>query len=344
MKTTPLIERMDFTEAVIDTAARTARQIIIRAGWSSNRRLYSPEVLERAIPLFEGAQTYADHPTPDEIKDRRGRSVLAITGYLSEVKFEDNALKATRHFVGDAGEKVWKLVEHVLNGSNPSLIGASINAFGKARVEKRDDQDVYIVEAIDGVWSVDDVSVAAAGGGFELRAGENYLTRLLQSMEYQEWFDCRPDYTARLQNEMKMPRQDSALKAAKAEAEALSARLQETQAENERLREAHEAASADQALARRALLLEQALRKAQLPILWEEDLRSRLMNAPIGEWDTILKAEQAKARRIAPPKVSVHGAGQQVADSLPTGRMDIYPADGEDVTAWMRRIRLLRKE
>ncbi len=314
MKTTLLIENLDLSEAIIDAEARTVRQTIIRAGMSKNGRFYSPLVLEKARPLFEGIRTYANHPSSSDMKDRPERSVLDITGYITDVIFENDSIKGTRHFVGEAGERVWKIVEHVVNNKAPNLIGASINAVGRGRKDKHEGQDTLIVESIDHVNSVDDVTTPAAGGAFErlIASSDELLTTILNTMSFEEWFESRPEFVKRLQGEMKVVRQDGALKAAQADAQGAKTALQEAQNKADKLLRERDAALLDVEKARRELAVVEALAKVALPTAVKSDLRTQLQDASPEKWETIIESELKKAKAYGGlPRVNVTGAGQR---------------------------------
>lgn len=346
MKTIILIEALDLSEATIDAEKRTIRQKIITAGKSKNGRYYSEAVLQKAASLFENVKTYANHPSRAEAKDRPERSILDITGYLSDVGYEEGVLKGTRHFIGDAGEKVWKIVEQVVSGGAPSsLIGASINAIGKGVKGKVENDDVLIVESIDAVNSVDDVTSPAAGGGFErlLASNDDLVLQIVGTMDYMEWIEARPEYTDRLKNEWKQTRQDGALKAANAVAEELRTALTEAETEIENLKIERDTAVTETFQARCALAIERALQKVVLKASWKDSLRHDLSHTPETEWAALIEREISKAKQAnARPQISVAGAGQQIAKthsvSSPTTPASIAPRDDENAEEWAQRV------
>lgn len=338
-KTSIFVEQLDLTEAVIDRETRTVKQVIIRAGESKNKRMYGENVLREAAPLFEGVQTYANHPSRTERRDRPERSVNQLTGWISDVHFAEGKLIGTRHFTkNQAGSDTWALVQDIVEGNAPAtLLGASINATGKARTV----DGTLIVEAITGVVSVDDVTMPAAGGGFvESASGDDLLEQVLTDMSYEEWFESRPDYRKRLQKEMKAVRQEDAVKAAEAEAGRIQEALTETTQALQDLKEAHEAAQEELTRVRRELAIVEMLGKVKLPARWKSDLRTRLIEADTAAWDGIVESELEKARTAgAVPRVPVHGAGQQVSAPVQQKSLkeSLLPRPNEDVDAWRKR-------
>jgi hypothetical protein len=343
-KTQVFIEALTLEEATLDAEQRTARQVLIRAGRSANGRVYRPEVLMQAAPLFEGVKTYANHPSAAERRDRPERSTRDVTGWLTDVEWREGALYATRHFARtQAGNDTWALVEDVVTGRAPtSLVGASINAVGQA--VKGDNGD-WLVEAIEYVHSVDDVTTPAAGGGFVRlgeSAGDDLTGALLAALDYDEWYEAGKarKFTSRLQNELKAIRQTEALKAAEAEAERTALALQEAQDNTTSLTEQVAMLARQVAESRRDLLLEKALRRVNLPAAWEHSLREQLTAADPEQWAGIIDNEKQKAALLPKSRPAVTGAGARVAEAVITapGPQDLTPREHEDVEAWRRRI------
>lgn len=343
MTTQYLIESVEYLKESFDPDTRTVKQIIIKAGESKNKRNYPKTVLQEAVFLFENSQTYRNHPTKRDIKEGAGRKIEDLTGWLTDVQFDEgmNGLVGMRHFTNNAaGRDAFQLVADVIEGRAPAtLLGGSINAIGKGT---RDKDGSVMVEAITQVLSVDDVTVPAAGGGFEkLVAGADggIVEAIFREMDYMEWFDARPDYTKRLQNEMKSVRQDEAVKGAQAQADQLQATVDTLQAQNTALQEQLEAAQAKEAKARRELLVVETLHKVRgLPAEWRDDLRQKLVEADESRWDDIIRTEQHKAKRVKPKtEGAVHT--RRVAEDYtpkPTPMSNRVKAD-ETFEEWQKR-------
>ena len=352
---------MDITEAKVDLENKTVRQTIIRAGKSKNNRMYSEEVLRTASPLFEAAKAFADHPSKSEVKDRPERSIRAISGWFSDVAFEEGALVATRHFTNnESGKDSWALVEQIVTGKAPAtLMGASINAVGRGRMEKVNGEDILVVESIEGVVSCDDVSQPAAAGGWQrLVASDNgdLTSELLKLSSFEEWQESQPDYVERLKKEWKTVRLEDVTKQSLAEAD------QKVKTANDQATVAHQALNEaqttiqgfDKVIAkltetntqlRRELALEKTLAKSKLPALYMEDLRKRLPDTPETEWISVIETEQSKARRSElPTKVPVNGAGYQEAkapERVASIEESVAPLPHEDTRTWMERMERL---
>jgi hypothetical protein len=354
LKTDIYVEAMDLVEATIDAERRTVRQRLIRAGRSNNNRVYPEKVLRGAVPLFEGVQTYANHPA----KGERARSVRELTGWIDEVTYEEGALYGTRHFLRtQSGSDSWSIIEDIVTGRAPArLMGASINAVGKGKMEKQKDGSQFImVESIEAVHSVDDVTAAAAGGGWEreLVAGSEGLAQeFFNALTYQEFIAARPDYIEKYKRETRLVRLGEETKTALAESDnrvkTASAKLAESQTalleaqeQVETLTEVNARLQAEFERARRELAVYEALKDVSLPRSYKQDLRERLPLLPLEEWQQTIEKEVAKARAAnALPRVEVTGGGQRVSQNLAEGReTSPAPMPDEDFDRWQKRLR-----
>jgi len=134
---------------------------LIDEGMSGNRRLYTGEVLREAVNLFEGAPSFADHPTTDEEAERPERSIRDKMGVFENPVWESDGIKADFIPIDP-----W-LREVMLTSFNegvPDFVQFSINAKGLAESEKDAHGKYQNVTRILSVQSVDVVTQAAAGG------------------------------------------------------------------------------------------------------------------------------------------------------------------------------------
>jgi cation transport regulator ChaB len=134
---------------------------LIRPGLSKNKVYYSMPWLARFAEMMEGKKAYLDHEKKSEIKDRNSRSVKDVAGWYENVRqAEDGSV------MGDLNLVETPMTEHVIKlaKANPSLVGLSINAKGKASRGKVDSKTAMIAETVERVYSTDIVTEAAAGG------------------------------------------------------------------------------------------------------------------------------------------------------------------------------------
>lgn len=348
-----LAESLDLSEAQVDSEARVIRDVVlIRAGRSSNRREYPAHVLENAVQVFEGAKAYADHPD----KPNKPRTVRDITGWYENVRFENGALKATRHFTPNAaGQDVWALAEIIASGKAPStLAGLSINAVGTGKVKKTDDGDIVEVESITAAQSVDDVSQPAAGGSYRLIAGEDgtLVSDYVAVLSFEQWLEARPEYVERLKREWKAVRleeetkrvlaeADERVKAAETQAGEHAQALKEAQANIATLATERESALREAASKARELTVFKAVSAVTLPADWKTDLTKRLLETAEAEWQGVIDNEIRKARNVnAQPKVPVTGLAVQEAKApVVHTAATPEPLSNENVEDWLRRTR-----
>lgn len=321
---TILNEQIDLSEATLDAAARVLQNVVlIRVGTSLNRRHYSEDVLRKAAPVFEGVPAYDSH-------DRRARRVGETTGWYTNVRFENGALRADRHFsTTQAGRDVQGIAEDIVSKRAPRTVaGLSINAVGVGKTQKLNDGDALVIESITKAESVDDVTTPAAGGSYTEAAkqGDVLAVALVEAMTYEEFRAARPEFIERLRKEIQTVRQEEALKTvqaeadqqvktAKTEAEQATRALEEAQQTMAQLTTEREAAAGEAQTARHALAVEQALHdpKLRLPVAWKDALREKLTGAAPDQWDGIVESYRKLATSGGfKPQVAVGGASQQV--------------------------------
>jgi len=357
MTTEVIFEQFDqshLVEGTFNPDARTVKQVIIRAGRSKNGRYYGADVLAKAASLFENVGTFRNHPTLAELRAGKSRGTEEITGWITDVMMENDALVGVRHFARtQAGEDVFRLAQDVIEGRAPSnLFGGSINAVGKAaKGTAPDGKDALVVESIEAANSVDDVAFPAAGGTWErLVASDdtNIISQLLQHLSYEEFTEARPDYMEKAREQMKRARQTEEVRALKeqiaqleADKAALEAQLQEASASEDDNREDElSELRAEKARIALNLTLEQALRDAKLPIKWEASIREQLKQANPDQWPTIMETFKKLSADVKKEPVKVQGAGREEAATTVTvtETFNPLPQGDENYGDWMARI------
>lgn len=360
MTTTVLIESIDLTEAKFDATTRVLKDVgLIKVGKSLNRRNYSEDVLKNAVSVFEGTRAFDSHASGE----KRERRVGELTGYYTNVRYDNGVIKADRHFLPTrAGQDVMAVVEAIINGAPRSLAGLSINAIGTGKMQKIDGEDVLQVESISGANSVDDVVNAAAGGEYVLTAsnGDAFATQLVASMDYEEWLLARPEFVDKLKREWKTVRLEEATKTAIAASDdKVKAAVLDTQRANEALQEAQSengtllTANGKLMTEVQSLRLEKAVNEAldgvQLPANYVKDLREDLPKLSPSEWANKIEREISKAKRTSSEKVTVNGAGILEAQAVrliappPVIEDELLPRENENIGQWQDRIARLKQ-
>lgn len=172
--------------------------VLIKEGLGNfaNRFFYTKNALQNAIPLFEGSQCFADHPSQIEEEVRPERSTRDILGYYENVKYqEDNGqgLLIADLVVADNISLDWAMslltnsLEYSKKFKEADLVGLSINASGAASPVSIDEfmnnqklsenvlkklmdaktqgiTEINVVDELKEAQSVDLVTKAGAGG------------------------------------------------------------------------------------------------------------------------------------------------------------------------------------
>ncbi|MFA7386076.1 MAG: hypothetical protein WCZ87_00290 [Thiohalobacteraceae bacterium] len=167
--------------------------VIVVEGRSANGNVYTREALQSGVRIFDGALMFADHPSAVEEAQRPERSVRDVVGrvkgpYIGTTKDGKTALRGKFHVSEAETSLRTKIAEGIIDG-------LSLRAFGQG---KRDKSGDFIVESFQAnpFTSVDVVTVAAAGGGFERLAESDRaaLTRaVLQQVTREDLAATRPD-------------------------------------------------------------------------------------------------------------------------------------------------------
>lgn len=173
------------------------RTVLIEEGLGNfrDRFYYTKEALQSAIPLFDGAKIFADHPTMTEEQERPERSVRDMLGHFEQtayVESDDNRarIEADCYVLPDESYR-WaralmrEAVQYRDKYPDRNFIGLSINAGGDAETASIDEviswapasaqqkllqakaqgiDSVRLVKKIESVVSCDLVSEPGAGG------------------------------------------------------------------------------------------------------------------------------------------------------------------------------------
>lgn len=164
MQEVTLLESSTTEGAVVDRAAGVIRGVKIVGKVSKWGRTYSDQALQKAVPLYEQAPVYLNHPADGQTR----RSVQDKVGWIENVSWRPEGNFGDYRFLEShpATATILEWAE-----KNPKGIGFSQNARG---TESKNKSGVRFVESIVSVRSVDLVdSPATTSGLFESFAEEN---------------------------------------------------------------------------------------------------------------------------------------------------------------------------
>ena len=183
-----LLERKTFTfhprfiEGSYDEAARTADVIIITEGLGNSRdkNFYTAQAIEDAVNagVFEGAQSYADHPSKFDESNRPERSVRDLIGYYFGSNLRTVAdpktgaqvkAYAAKFKIQEGCDWAVGLIKEAIDYSSKFkgvYAGISINADGDTEPGNHNGEQVNLVKRITEAFSADVVTKPARGGKF----------------------------------------------------------------------------------------------------------------------------------------------------------------------------------
>jgi len=146
-------------EAKIDDASGTAEIIALQAGWSSNGKYYSKEVVE-SLPKFllERSKIYLNHV--DTAEKKLGRNLRDWVATVEEAYGKDGKAFAKIRFTGNA-DASWLLQEAL---RHPEQLHFSIDAIGRGHEGEAEGKSGIVIESFVFLDSLDVVDYGAAGG------------------------------------------------------------------------------------------------------------------------------------------------------------------------------------
>lgn len=294
------VEDKELFEALtVDTDTNRARVILLKSGWSKNKRFYSPDVLGEAVSLFEGAKCYLDH---EDVKGISNRSVRELAGFYENVAFINNRLEGDLQFLDTEAGKIGLALAQESIKHNKPLAGLSLKGLGKLRKT----EEGYIVEELQKVNSVDIVSEPAAGGEF-IKLYESIMEDdEMKDLTIEKLKTERPDLIQEITDEV-----EERVYGKKTE---VDKQLKEIKEQNEKLaKEISEWKTYGQ-IKETETILEKELSKSELPDIAKDRVR-KLFEGKIAKVEDILesiKTEKEYIAKIAGEKpVNVGNGGKE---------------------------------
>jgi hypothetical protein len=141
-----------------DLTGKVWRIKVIEGDRKGSSAFYPKEVVEAGAPLFKkGTRIYGDHPSQDAKWNLPERSYKEIVGvFESDAEFDGKDLYANAKFYE-------KFRDEIKEKAEDGVIGMSIRASG----EVEETADGPVLKSFTSVTSVDVVTTAGAGGGFD---------------------------------------------------------------------------------------------------------------------------------------------------------------------------------
>ena len=296
---TSIIDQDIFEALNVDAEKKKAHVVLIKEGWSKNKRFYPAQVLEQAVPLFEGAKCYLDH---SDIKGIPNRSVRELTGFYENVKFAGKQVEADLQFLDTEAGKVGLDIAKETVKHNKLLAGLSIRGIGTMRKV----EEGHEVENLSKIISVDLVSDPAAGGEF-LRLYESVMEVKddMKDLTLEKLKEERPDLVQSISEEV-----ESRVYGKKGE---LDKQLKEIKEQNDKLAKDIAEWKTYGQVKETETILEKELAKSELPDIAKERIR-KLYTGKIAKVEEItesIKSEKEYIAKIAENKqVNVGNSGK----------------------------------
>ena len=296
---TSIIDQDIFEALNVDAEKKKAHVVLIKEGWSKNKRFYPAQVLEQAVPLFEGAKCYLDH---SDIKGIPNRSVRELTGFYENVKFAGKQVEADLQFLDTEAGKVGLDIAKETVKHNKLLAGLSIRGVGSVRKV----EEGHEVENLSKIISVDMVSDPAAGGEF-LRLYESVMEVKddMKDLTLEKLKEERPDLVQSISEEV-----ESRVYGKKGE---LDKQLKEIKEQNDKLAKDIAEWKTYGQVKETETILEKELSKSELPDIAKERIR-KLYTGKIAKVEEItesIKSEKEYIAKIAENKqVNVGNSGK----------------------------------
>ena len=296
---TSIIDQDIFEALNVDAEKKKAHVVLIKEGWSKNKRYYPAQVLEQAVPLFEGAKCYLDH---SDIKGIPNRSVRELTGFYENVKFAGKQVEADLQFLDTEAGKVGLDIAKETVKHNKLLAGLSIRGVGSVRKV----EEGHEVENLSKIISVDMVSDPAAGGEF-LRLYESVMEVKdeMKDLTLEKLKEERPDLVQTITEEV-----ESRVYGKKGE---LDKQLKEIKEQNDKLAKDIAEWKTYGQMKETETILEKELAKSELPDIAKERIR-KLYTGKIAKVEEItesIKSEKEYIAKIAENKqVNVGNSGK----------------------------------
>ena len=296
---TSIIDQEIFEALTVDAEKKRAHVVIIKEGWSKNKRYYPAQVLEQAVPLFEGVKCYLDH---SDIKGIPNRSVRELTGFYENVKFAGKQVEADLQFLDTEAGKVGLDIAKETVKHNKLLAGLSIRGIGTMRKV----EEGHEVENLSKIISVDMVSDPAAGGEF-LRLYESVMEVKddMKDLTLEKLKEERPDLVQSISEEV-----ESRVYGKKGE---LDKQLKEIKEQNDKLAKDIAEWKTYGQVKETETILEKELAKSELPDIAKERIR-KLYTGKIAKVEEItesIKSEKEYIAKIAENKqVNVGNSGK----------------------------------
>lgn len=134
-----------FEEDLVDgQQSRFIRNVVLLGPVSKKGYTYRAEAMQRALPLYNGARVFVNHPTAEEMKMHR-RDVEKLAGQVINPVFKEGKIKADIEVLPDnVGLKFWNIAKFA-----PTAASFSHIADGEMSRDGKYVEDITAVHSVD---------------------------------------------------------------------------------------------------------------------------------------------------------------------------------------------------
>ncbi len=257
-----------FKESAYDSSTGKLTLTIIRPGFNkSKERYYPPSTLKRDHKIFEGAKMFLDHQTESEAKQRPEGSVRNWVANVTRTWAESDGTVKGEAAVIDPALKA--KLEELRKQNLLQEMGVSIRAIGQSTMTEIEGTETAYVDSLLHSRSVDFVTYAGAGGQVEAMEAHNINSELdVDLVTEAQLRKRRPELIALIESHAK----ENTVKT-------LEQQLQESQADNARLKTELQESKKTAAKAAATAELTKLLTESKMPALAQERIRKQFADA-----------------------------------------------------------------
>lgn len=238
-------------------------------------RKYLPKALESVARLVNGAKVYVDHPTEQEMKERRGvRSMRDLLGFLENGRVDEKGtVRGDLEYLANHSAWFEPVVEQMAD-----KVGNSIHAYGETHLDKSDMmeavEDIGMLASVDLVTepgSTSNLYEAAEDEGEAENQEEDEVT--MEDITLSGLKESRPELIKELTEQIKSGMEEAkTIDNLKKEVTTLKEESEKLKKENDEYKLREQVASREQKIL--ALIEESKLDKKYVSEIFMESLRS----------------------------------------------------------------------
>lgn len=255
-------------------------------------RRYSEQALNSTAKLINGAKSYINHATRQELEERGGiRDIRDLLGYFENGRVDNKTVRADFHYHPTHKEWFGWIVENMAD-----KIGGSIHAFGPSVFNKTE-----MIEEVEDIRYLQSTDIVTEPGSttnlFESLRRDKEKDMDMTTIKLTDLIESRPDLIAEIKKGIRESTETKNMLAAKDE------RIKTLEEQNKKLSTDLDSLQVKEALAKKESVITTKLEESKLPkeavteVFWKT-LREAKDEAAIDELITDRKKFVAEAKTV----------------------------------------------